>query len=114
MRILDLTLSLDLGLSSRARNQVLYPCKRGIKSYFSLLIFVFKERKGTSTTYIERYRARAVVCDSIISFFYFVRRLIFNKAQRLGRQLCFRFQVKKAPTLVDALDIAILSHGASN
>jgi hypothetical protein len=44
--------------------------------------------------------------------FNFVQRLIFSKARRFGSRLCFRLQVKKAPTLVDPIDRAIISHWA--
>jgi len=36
-----------------------------------------------------------------------------NIALRVGSQLCFHLQARKAPTVVDPIDRAILSHWAS-
>jgi len=48
----------------------------------------------------------------IIFYVGFVHHLIFNEALHFRSWLCFPFQARKAPNLVDPLDGTVLSHWA--
>jgi hypothetical protein len=49
------------------------------------------------------------ITKTLSSLFLF-QRTIFHKARSFGNRLCFRLQARKAPTLVNPLKTAIISH----